>query len=111
MVVKEAASKMKAHKMDVSGGFSLEALIHAPDMLFSLLSLVFQDWLTHGTVTKSVLACAFIPLVKGSKNPAFTDSYRAIAGSSLFLKLFERCVLLIWGDQLQSDSLQFGFKK
>ena len=41
----------------------------------------------------------------------YPDSYRAIASSSLILKLFERCILLIWGDQLHSDSLQFGFKQ
>jgi hypothetical protein len=110
-VVKQAAAMMKSHKMDVSQGFSSDALLHAPDLLFSLLSLVFQQWLTHGTVTKSVLACAIIPLVKGSKNPALSGNYRAIAGSSLLLKLFERCTLLIWGDRLHSDSLQYGFKR
>ena len=36
--------------------------------------------------------------------------YRAIAGSSLLLKLFDQSVLLVWGDQLHSDQLQFGFK-
>jgi hypothetical protein len=36
---------------------------------------------------------------------------RAIAGSNLILKLFEKTVLLIWGDLLSSDTLQFGFKK
>jgi hypothetical protein len=110
-VVKRAAVMMKPHKMDVSQGFSSDAMLHAPDLLFGILALVFQDWLIHGTVTKSVLACAFIPLLKGSKDPGNTDSYRAIAGSSLILKLFERCILLIWGDQLHSDSLQFGFKQ
>jgi hypothetical protein len=110
-VVKEAASLMRPHKMDVSQGFTSDTLLHAPDLLFGLLALIFQDWLTHGTVTRSVLACAFIPLVKGAKDPALTSSYRAIAGSSLILKLFERCVLLVWGDRLHSDTLQFGFKK
>ena len=111
-VVKEAVCLMKPHKMDISQGFSSDAILHAPDLLFSLLSLVFRDWLTHGTVTPSVLACAFIPLLKNSlKDPALTDSYRAIAGSSLLLKIFERCILMVWGDKMNSDSLQFGFKK
>ena len=63
-------------------------------------------------MTKRILSCAFVPLLKSNlKDPAKTDSYRAIAGSSLLLKLFEQCVLLVWGDQLNSDSLQFGFKR
>lgn len=58
-----------------------------------------------------LLSCAFLPLYKGGlKNPAVFDSYRAIAGGSQLLKLFEYVVLLVWGDMLDSDSLQFGFK-
>ena len=46
----------------------------------------------------------------GLKNPATFDSYRAIAGGSQILKLFGYVILLIWGDNLDNDSLQFGFK-
>ena len=52
-----------------------------------------------------------MPLYKGGlKDPDCTDSYRAIAGSSLLLKLFDNVILIIWGDRLGTDSLQFGFK-
>ena len=58
-----------------------------------------------------MLACAFLPLLKSSlKDPSSTSSYRAIAGSALLLKLFDKVVLLLWGHLLQSDSLQFGYK-
>jgi hypothetical protein len=58
-----------------------------------------------------LLACAFLPLLKNSlKNPADVTSYRAIAGSSLLLKLFDQVVLLLWGHLLHSDPLQFGYK-
>ena len=110
-VVKRAALLMKKHKMDISQGYRSDALLQAPDALYSLLAVIYRDWLTHGTVTKTVLTCAFIPLIKGSKDPGSSDSYRAIAGSSLILKLFERCILMVWGDRLHSDSLQFGFKR
>ena len=111
-VVKKAVLKMKRHKMDISQGFSSDALLNAPDLLFQLLAMTFQDWLIHGTITRSILSCAFIPLLKSSlKDPSSTDSYRAIAGSSLLLKCFEQCILLVWGDQLHTDTLQFGFKK
>ena len=98
--------------MDISQGFNSDALLNAPDLLFQLLAITFQDWLTHGTVTRSILSCDFIPLLKSSlKDPSSTYSYRAIAGSSLILKSFEQCILLVWGDQLHTDTLQFGFKK
>ena len=55
--------------------------------LFDDLALVYRSWLVHGTVTASLLACAFLPLLKSSlKDSVSTDSYRVIACSSLLLK-------------------------
>ena len=102
---------MKARKSDVSTAFSSEAFLNAPDILFEQMSAVFRSWITHGTITPCLLACSFLPLLKSSvKDPADTGSYRAIAGSSLVLKIFEKVILLLWGHLLSSDSLQFGFK-
>ena len=109
--VKEAVSLMKARKGDVSGGFTSDALLNAPDILFDQIGAVFRSFLIHGTITSYLLACCFLPLLKGTKDPAVTGSYRAIAGSSLILKLFEKVILLVWGHLLTSDSLQFGFKE
>ena len=108
--VKEAACRMKPNKSDVSGGYSSDAILNGPDSLFHSLASIIRSFLTHATVTKSLLACAFLPLLKALKDPAKTDSYRAIAGSSLILKLLDNVIILIWGDKLGSDSLQFGFK-
>ena len=87
----------------------LEGLVlNAPDTLFDQLAALFP---VHGTVSLSLLACTFLPLLKGQlKNPADPGSYRAIAGSSLLLKLFEKVILLIWGSLLASDILQFCYK-
>ena len=110
-VVKLAVSKLKPQKSDVSSSFTSDALLHAPDILFDQLAAVFRSWLTHGHITPCLLACSFLPLLKSSlKDPANPGSYRAIAGSSLILKVFEKVVLLLWGHLLSSDSLQFGFK-
>ena len=80
--VKEAACRMKPGKSDVSTSYTSDALINAPDT-FDLLALVFRSWLVHGTVSLSLLACAFLPLFRGGlKDPANNDSYRTIAGSS-----------------------------
>ena len=108
--VKEAACKMKPGKSDVSGGFTSDTLLHGPDILFDHLAVIIRSYLLYGTVTNSLLACAFLPLIKSLKDPAKTDSYRAIAGSSLILKLMDNVILLLWGHLLESDSLQFGFK-
>ena len=109
--VKNAACKMKHGKTDVTGSYSSDSILNSPDIFFDLMALVFQSWLIHGTVTPGFLSCAFLPLFKGGlKDPSSTDSYRAIAGSSLILKLFDNVVIYLWGDLLSTDSLQFGFK-
>ena len=108
--VKEAVTLMKAQKGDISGGFTSDAILNAPDILFDHLAGIFRSFLVHGTVSSYLLACSFLPLLKGTKDPSETGSYRAIAGSSLILKLFEKVILQVWGHLLNSDSLQFGFK-
>ena len=80
-------------------------------MLFELLAGVFIYYLVHGSVTPQILSCAFLPLFKGGlKNLSKFGSYRAIAGASQLLKLFEYVILMVWGSSLDSDSMQFGFK-
>ena len=107
--VKEAAGLMKSGKADISGGYSSDAILNGPDVLFEKLAAVFRSWCVHGTVTPTLLACAFLPLLKRPlKNPADPGSYRAIAGSSIILKLFDKVVLLFWGHLLFTDPLQFG---
>ena len=107
-LVKEACTRMKPHKMDVSGGYSSDCLLHAPDSMFEHLAVIFRSFLTHVEVTAQLLCCAFLPLYKGGhKSATNTDSYRAIAGSSQILKLFDNVILLL---SLQTDSLQFGYK-
>ena len=77
-IVKEAVSKLKAQKTDVSGSYVSDGLKNAPDMLYDQLASMFRSWLYHGSVTPSLLACS---LFKSSlKDPEDTSSYRAIAG-------------------------------
>ena len=110
-VVKEAVGKLKLSKTDVSGSYVSDALKYAPDLLYNQLALIFRSWVTHGTVTPSLLACSFMPLLKSAmKDPSDCSSYRAIAGSSLILKVFELVIISLWGHVLSSDTLQFGYK-
>ena len=79
---------------------------------FNILADVFKSFLIHGDVSLPLLSCAFLPLYKGGlKDPCSTDSYRAIAGSSQVLKLFDYIIIYLWGHLLYSDSVQFGFKR
>ena len=104
-IVKEAACRMKPNKSDVPGSYSSDALLNGPDSLFNCLAAIIRSFLIHSTVTKSLLAYAFLPLLKALKGPSKTDSYREIAGSSRILKLLDNVMILLWEDKLDSDSL------
>ena len=56
---------------------------------------------------------ASLCLVLKDKRGDATDinNYRAVTLSSCISKLFEMCILELYGDMLTSSPLQFGFKK
>ena len=50
----------------MSGEFTSEALIlNAPDSLCLALSELFKSYFIHNDFTSEILACAFMPLLKG----------------------------------------------
>ena len=109
-VVRQACARMKSGRNDVTNSYSSDVFLHAPVALHEHLASIFRSFLVHGTMPLSILVCAFMPLLKARKNPAKFDSWRAVAGASQLLKLFEYCILEIWGSCIESDNLQFGFK-
>ena len=94
----------------MSQSHSSDVFRHGPDLLYQYLADIFKSFLVHGTLPLAILVCAFMPLLKPRKNPVKFDSWRAIAGASQLLKMFEYAILDIWGDCLESDTLQFGYK-
>ena len=97
--------------LDVLANLDLD-LVYAPDNVFTALSVLFQAFFIHEDFTFDVLCCAFMPLLKGAlKNNTQSGNYRAIAISSLVLKILDNAILILYGDLLGSDFLQFGYKK
>ena len=55
--------------------------------------------------------CSLVPIVKDALGDlTASDNYRAIAIGSLLLKVLDWIVLLLEGDKLNVDELQFGFQ-
>ena len=76
-----------------------------------MLSLVFKSFLIHGHFSLYLLLATFIPILKdklGSMNNS--KNYRSIAISSLVLKLFDWIFLLIYGEKLELDDLQYAYQ-
>ena len=111
-VVKAAIKKLKSDKSDVSGSFTSDCLKAAPDILHEQLAALFRSFLVHGYICHDLLVCALSPLVKDPNGDiASSKNYRGIAISSLILKVFDNCLLLLFGNLLSNDALQFGFQK
>ena len=109
-LIKEAISKLKKGKSEVDHDFGSDAFINGSENISEPISFLIRTFLIHGFVPIFLLICSLVPLVKdklGDLNSS--ENYRAIAISSLLLKILDWVILLLHGDKIQASDLQFGF--
>ena len=110
-VVKQGLNLMKANKSDAIFDFQSDCLIEGPPQLVTHLTKLLQLFLSHGYVPELILVCTLLPLVKDNLGDlSMSDNYRAIAASSQVLKLLDIVILILEGEKLGCDQLQFGFQ-
>jgi len=91
---------------------TVEHLLYAHPILVVLLSLLFTLLVLHGTVPLDFGKGIIIPLIKNLDNDKTScDNYRGITISPVVSKVFETVLMRDLHSYLQSDNLQFGFKK
>ena len=89
-----------------------EHIMFGNQVLYVHLSLLFGSLLKHSYVPDEFCYGMIIPLLKNKHGDATTsDMYRGITLSSTVSKLFEMVLIEMFGNSLQSDTLQYGFKK
>ena len=89
-----------------------EHLIYGSEKLVCHLQLLFNGMLQHGCIVQDFLNGTITPVVKDSGGDmSDTSNYRPITLCSLLAKLFEKAIDIKIAPFLNSDSLQFGFKK
>ena len=105
-------SKIKPNKADALEDFNSDCLRNAPEVLFKFIALLFQGLAVLGVMPNIMLYCAIIPIVKDPSGSLESSSnYRGIAISSLFLKIWDWVIIMLYGEALSSDELQFGFQR
>ena len=110
-LVIKALSMMQSSKNDSIFDFQSDCLIHGPPELVSHLVKLLRLFVSHGEVPCILLVCTLLPLVKDNLGDiTASDNYRAIASGSLVLKLLDLVILLLEGDKLGCDPMQFGFQ-
>ena len=81
------------------------------DSLYEILALCMRSYIIHGHVSKFLLTCTMVPLVKDKLGDnTCSDNYRSIAISSVIMKIFDLVILSVFGEHLQLDELQFGYQ-
>ena len=102
---------MKDGKSDALFDMQSDCLTNGPDALTMHLTNLLKTFIVHGTVPYFVLICTLLPLVKDNLAVITTsDNYRAISSGSLLLKLLDIVILLLEGEKLSCDQLQFGLQ-
>ena len=110
--VEEAIGHLKNGKNDPQFQFDSDCLKNGPHILFEHLAKLFRSYITHGHVSSILVVSTVIPLIKDKLGDlSSSDNYRSISLSSLILKVFDWVILLLYGDKLNTDELQFGFKQ
>jgi len=110
--VEDCIRNLKRGKAAGLDELTVEHLLFAHPIIVVLLSLLFNMLFLHGLVPQDFGKGIIIPLVKnldGDKTSC--DNYRGITISSVLSKVFELVLMRNLQSYLQSDNLQFGFKK
>ena len=111
-LVKEAACHLKNNKSDPVYSFSSDCIKQGPDKLFILLTLVLKSFLIHSHVSNYLLVATLVPIIKDKLGSiSSSKNYRSIAISSQILKLLDWVVILLFGEKLGVDELQFAYQK
>ena len=110
-IIKRALKTMKSGKGDAIFDFQSDCLTSGPDILVTHLTNMIKAFVSHGIFPYFILVCTLLPLVKDNlADITSSDNYRAIASGSLVLKLLDIVILMLEGDKLECDPLQFGFQ-
>jgi exonuclease III len=107
-----AVCKLNNGKAPGFDGITLEHILHCHPIIYTLLAKVFSIILKTAYVPTAFGRGTIIPIPKTEvKHGAQKiDSFRGITLSPIFSKIFEHCLVELFGEYLYSSDNQLGFK-
>ena len=110
-LLKTACKKLKPGKSDPIHSFSSDCFRNASDSLYDHLAHILRCCSVHSHVTLVLLLSTLVPLVKDKlASNTISKNYRSVAISSILLKIFDWVVILLDGDSLGLNDLQFAYQ-
>ena len=111
-IIKKAAHKLKPGKSDPLFSFSSDFIKHGLEKLYSLLSSLYQGFMTHAYVTQGLLISTLVPIVKDQLSSiSISKNYCSVCLSSLTVKLMYWIIIILSKDTLQLNELQFAYQE
>ena len=102
----QALRKLKLGKGDGDRGFKSDYLLHV------LLCLLFKTMLVHRYTPDDLLKSSIISIPKdGTASLTTSNNYRGTFLFNEICKLFDNIILVLYGDELLSSDMQFGYKQ
>ena len=103
--------KMKPGKNDVNFEWRSNSIKTGCEILAPHLCDLLKSFFIHGHVTDLLLKCALVPIVKDpNSSHATSTNYRAIAISSIFMKLIDYVIIELQPTAFNTSSYQMGFQ-
>ena len=109
--MKKAAEKLKSGKSDPVFSFSSDCFKNGGMDLFAHLSAVLRSCMVHSHISQVLLLSTLVPLVKDKLGDITSSkNYRSVAISSILLKLLDWVIILLEGNSLGLNELQFAYQ-
>ena len=110
-LVSKIILRMKTGKNDVQYDWRSEAIKYANKIIAPILSVIFKFFLSHNHMSKPLLKSALVPIIKDSNlSHTASENYRAIAISSIIMKILDYVILELEPQAFNTSQYQFGFK-
>lgn len=112
LLIDVAVSKLHSGKAPGIDNLIKEHLVYSHPMLYEILARLFFICVSMAYVPNQFGLGIIVPILKDSsiRGCQKLDNFRGITLSPIISKVFENCLLFLYGKYLKSSDRQFGFK-
>ena len=111
-LVREAISKLKDDKSDAVFSYTTNCFKYGGESIVNFLTFLIKNMLIHGYVPDLLMVATLVPIIKDKLGDINSSkNYRSIAISNILLKIIDWIFLLISGDKLKLNDLQFAYQE